>query len=271
MAALAIRALTNNTEIVDFVVRQIASSYDDKVGMVAGAFPYKTPSTRMFIPTFHLQFCMCAIEHGILEKDDVVRRVVMKSVQFWKSHYLQNNHLIAGMPGWCFVDWDFEDTDVISKDVDKCGFNAVCNALFHQVCSALGIESGIDVHEFNTQFWTGTAYKMLPSSSHGNIHATAIVIGSGLVADKDHLEKGIRFLNQFNFQKHKQSVTLYFGYFIAKACEKKSRKMALEFIHKHYMPVAKKYGTLYEKHSDEASMSHGWSVGIASIISGDTS
>jgi len=64
----------------------------------------------------------------------------------------------------------------------------------------------------------------------------------------------------------KKEVTAYYGYFVANAIGKQSKQQMLDFIKAYYLPIAQQYGTLWEKSDDQASLAHGWSVGIAQLI-----
>src|SRR5262249_15622938 len=94
MSAAALRALTENPEVVDLALHQIAQSYNPGTGMVNGAWPIRQPGTDFPIPPFHLAFCLAALEHDpSLRRDPLVRRVVEESLAFWSPPYLRDGLL----------------------------------------------------------------------------------------------------------------------------------------------------------------------------------
>jgi hypothetical protein len=109
MSTLALKLLTNNTEVIDFVLDQIAESYDCNTGLVSGAYPTKTINYKLEMPLFHLAFCLTVLENN---NTGLPYNIVLKSIEFWKNNYLKNG-LIKGVPGWYFIDWDKTNDEVI--------------------------------------------------------------------------------------------------------------------------------------------------------------
>lgn len=251
ISLLALKVLTTNTEVIEFVLDQISQSYDKETGMVQGAYPIKNDCK---MPTYHLHWCYAMIEHGFTQ-------LVIESLKFWKANYVVDG-ILVGMPGWYFLDWD-KDNDLVS-DRSRSFRNrahSVCNAMYYDLCGKVGIESGIDLVKFNSMFcWNGHGYSLEPGGLP-NLHATSMVMLS--------LRNGIGFdyvMNCDLIPKGDHRVTAYFAYFVAKAIGLYSVTDMLMFVKNYYGPIADAHGTIYEKANANASMAHGWSVGVAELI-----
>lgn len=262
MSAMAIRSLSNNKEIIDLVLHQISTSYDKNTGLVSGSWPIKNSDCKLQIPTFHLAFCLAAVENYDTKKN--VMNVVMSSIEFWKKTYI-NNGFLSGMPGWYFVDWDNTNELVVGKNILSSQHHAICHAWWQELCSLLKISSGIDTKKFNKLFWTKKAYKLISEDNTENMHATVAIINTEL--GMHHFDACIDYiLDQIDKPNLKQIITPYYAYFIAKALKKKSPNLAKKFILEYYNPIVLSYGTICERTVEDDSMAHGWSVAIASII-----
>ena len=270
ISLMVLKSLTSNTEVIEFVLDQISQSYSEITGMVQGAYPIKKIGKECEIPTYHLAFCYAVIEYyGYnLKLCSHIRSyyIVLKSIDFWKTHYLDNGILI-GMPGWYFIDWDKQD--VLVTDEIRVGYkqpHSICNAMFHDMCKLLNIESEINMDKFNELFcWKNYAYTINPHS-HPNLHATTLILSLDNFANvhigKDYLLDII----DNNFDMIKSRVTPYFAYFIAKALKLHYPDKMIPFIKQYYDPIVNKYDTIYEKIKPTSSMAHGWSIGVASLI-----
>lgn len=266
ISLMALKTLTKNIEIIEFVLDQIAQSYDETTGMVQGAYPMKKPNTSCEIPTYHLAFCYAVIEYYGLHAKNKTYDIMLKSIQFWRNKYIENDILI-GMPGWYFLDWNKHDTLITDKlYVGKKNAHSVCNAMFYDICTLLNIDSGIDMVAFNELFcWNDYAYT-INSNGHPSLHATSMILS---LASFSHTNIGKEYLIDIinnDFKTIKSTVTPYFAYFIAKALKIHYPDEMMSFIHKYYDPIVNKYGTIYEKTKPISSMAHGWSIGIASLI-----
>jgi hypothetical protein len=292
MAMLALQRLTRNPEVGALVLRQISQSYDPATGMVNGCWPAKKPNYAMPMPTYHLAFCLAAVENGLESECQVVRR----SVQFWREHYVSaETGLLQGMPGWYFVDWDGDDCQAIGRgaDLDDQSFansgyrpeagHAVCTAWWIELCDRLGIDSGVRPDAFVKAYWTGQAFSMFASnskSSNASPHATAAVLSSitassrffpllpaGLLAGaRAWLAAFCGFDNEDGKEKWatlRRRVTAYFAYFVAKSLGADAGR---QFARRFYGPIASRYGTIYEKCDADASLAHGWSVAVATLF-----
>ncbi|MDY6993035.1 MAG: hypothetical protein SVR94_10600 [Pseudomonadota bacterium] len=256
MSGLAMQTLTNNPEVLTHSLLQIADSYEEDIGMVQGAWPLGQPTQKtLLMPTYHLAFCLAVLENKV----EACVEVVKHSVNRWQQRYLKNG-LIQDLPGWYFTDWDFINEEAIGRNVHSP--HCVTNAWFYELCRLLDIASMIDTTVFNQTFKTRSGYGLL-NNQKTSIHATAAVVGS---MDFD-IHPGIDFiLSAQATGQLKKSVTAYYGYFVAKAIGKYSNKHMLAFIKAYYLPMAQQYHTLWEKCDDQASLAHGWSVGIAQLI-----
>ena len=265
MSSLALQALTDNQEVINHVLYQIAQSYDQQTGMVNGCWPIMNPDHKLPMPSFHLAFCLTVIEQH--NNDPLVITVLEKTILYWKEHYLRDG-LLSGMPGWYFIDWDSKNTDAMGNDrhwKDSARFDvnkphAVCNAWWVELCRLLGVDSEISIDEFMKMFWTGFGFSMFPHSECSP-HATAAVLGSTVFVSESQMCTCLDSL--FDIQDR---ITPYFAYFVAQALDRhKGRTAAIEFIHKFYDPITQ-FGTIYERTNDKYSMAHGWSVGIAHYL-----
>ncbi len=268
MSAMALKSLTGNPEIIKFVLQQIASSYDNKTGLVQGAWPIKEPGYKLEMPTYSLAFCLTVIEN-IPDRTDALYKTVWDSVEFWKQNYIKDG-LLQCVPGWNFIDWDFDDASVVGRGNSYNSPNCICNVWFDELCCMLGVESDINHKKFNKNFWNETGYKLYSGDSYKeNIHATTTVLScSHTKLSKYTSNKALEYLMnelQNNFDSVKARVTAYYAYFIAKALHN-YKQNSTEFIHKYYGPIAQEFGTIYEKTSGNASLAHGWSVGVASLL-----
>src|SRR5262249_14599691 len=96
-------------------------------------------------------------------------------------------------------------------------------------------------------------------------HATAAAVCCR--AGERHREEGLRYLEaEIASGALPRKVTAYYAYFVARAMAHRSRERALAFVREFYGPIARAYGTLYEKTSADASLAHGWSVAVADLI-----
>lgn len=267
ISLMALKYLTSNTEIIEFVLDQIAQSYDPQTGLVQGAYPIKTNKYNCQIPTYHLFYCYAVIEFYGKKINDQIKAwdVVMKSLNFWSQKYVKDG-ILSGMPGWYFLDWDKSD-EMVSDRLYKFRNNphSVCNAMFYDLCKILGINSGIDIVKFNKLFcWNSHAYS-INANGFANVHATALILSlesfAG-AAGKSYLIETI----ESSFDMIRDRVTAYYAFFIAKALKQHCPEKMMPFIKKYYGPIAESYGTIYEKTNGNASLAHGWSIGIASLI-----
>jgi hypothetical protein len=269
MSAIALEKLTKNgQEIIDHALSQIATSYDVNTAMVQGAWPVKNKNYKgCLMPTYHLAYCLTVFRHS---KEQKLIELCKKSLLLWKIKYEdKNSELIVNVPGWNFVDWDSLDNEAIGRNEKDNNtkitntYNAVVNAWFYEACKLFNISS-FDIIEYNKKFYLPNigAYSMIPNG-RPSIHATAAAIGS-IDVNKEILNNGIYYIK--SIKDLDKRVTMYYGYFIAKALAKKHINIAREFINKFYGPIANKYGTIYEKTSDSSSLAHGWSIGFIDFM-----
>jgi hypothetical protein len=265
MSAAALRALTENLEVVDLALRQIAQSYNPRTGMVNGAWPVRQPGMDFPIPPFHLAYCLTALEHDpSLERDPLVRQVVKDSLAVWSRLYLREG-LIQGMPGWYFTDWDSTDPAAAGREKDYPGPHAVCNAWWNELCGQMSPAHAVTSDAFDGAFWMGQAYALSADKSRESPHATAAALNSS--AGRNHVQESLRYLEEeVAAGRLKERVTPYFAYFVARAFGLVSHERAVAFIRGFYGPIAREYGAIYEKTSGNASLAHGWSVGIVPLL-----
>jgi hypothetical protein len=236
--------------------------------MVNGAWPIRRPGMEFPIPPFHLAFCLTALEHDpTLERDPLVRQVVQDSLAVWTRLYLRDG-LIQGMPGWYFTDWDPTDPAAAGRDKDYpyyLGPHAVCNAWWNEWCDQMAPAQAVASDAFDAAFWMGRAYALSADRSRESPHATAAALNSS--AGRNHVQEGLRYLEEeVATGRLAERVTPYFAYFVARAFDRVSHERAVAFIRGFYGPIAKEYGSIYEKTSGAASLAHGWSVGIAPLL-----
>ena len=271
ISTMALKSLTNNPEVGSFVLGQIAMSYNPKTGLVGGCTPAKTVDYRLEMPTYHLAFCLAYTETGL--GGDLVKSVVKKSMRFWRDKYIKEG-ILTGLNGWNFVDWDFTNEHVVGKQNTVLEPNAVCHAWYQKVCDGLKIPSGLDKKKFISNFYTGRGFCLMAAEkgkNDDNIHATAAVLvgGGNLIGDEERVNAELYLEKQIKLGNVSKCVTPYYAYFIAKALSLSSvnaQDKTFKFIEDYYGEMVKKYGTIQEKVSDGASLAHGWSVGVASLL-----
>lgn len=249
MMAKAIKTMTNNYELIPFVLKQISNSYNSQIGMVQCAWPVKNSRQELYIPGYHMAFCLAVVENNVEE----LFPMVYESITVWKNKYLHEN-IISHLPGWLFTDWDFNDNMVTGRDVKGSNPNCVINCWWSQLCTMLNLPSLVNIEIFRN----GNGYSLYPGHPI-NIHATACVIQSGLCPPSLISSSRIT-LSKLPWRN---KVTAYFAYFVASSLTGIHRS---RFIKAIYSPSAIAYGTLWEKHDGTASIAHSWSVGIAELL-----
>jgi hypothetical protein len=266
MSALALRSLTHNLEVIDLALHQIAQSYNPDTGLVKAVWPVLHPGEGFQIPQFHLAFCLTALEHDpALQRDPLVRQVVHNSFLAWQRYYLRDG-LVQGMQGWHFTDWDSTDPAAAGRDetIDLLP-HAVCNAWWNEWCSLIAPDRMVKPEDYDRTFWMGQAYALTANKSRDSPHATAAALNSSV--SRNHRQDSLNYLEgEIAMGKLASRVTPYFSYFVALALRNISKARTLTFIEKFYEPIARTYGSIYEKTSDDASLAHGWSIGIASLL-----
>jgi hypothetical protein len=111
----------------------------------------------------------------------------------------------------------------------------------------------------------GRAYALSADKSRDSPHATAAALNSS--AGRNHVPEALSYLEEeVAAGRLVERVTPYFAYFVARAFRLVSHERAVEFIRGFYGPIARAYGTIYEKTSGYASLAHGWSVGIVALL-----
>jgi Bacterial alpha-L-rhamnosidase 6 hairpin glycosidase domain len=268
MSALALRALTDNAEVIDLALHQIAQSYNSQTGLVKAVWPALHPEKGFQIPQFHLAFCLTALEHDPeLQRDPLVRQVVHDSFVAWQRYYLRDG-LVQGMQGWHFTDWDSTDPAAAGRDetVDLTLMpHAVCNAWWNEWCSLMASDHRILPEVYDRAFWTGQAYALTADKSRDSPHATAAALNSSV--SRNHRQDSLNYLEgEIVMDRLSSRVTPYFAYFVALALRNISNARTLTFIETFYEPIVRTYGSIYEKTSGDASLAHGWSIGIAALL-----
>ncbi|AYV84522.1 MAG: alpha-L-rhamnosidase [Hyperionvirus sp.] len=265
MSIMALDKLTKNKEIGQFVLGQISKSYRD--GYVSGVTPTKNTKYFCKMPPYHLAFCLTVIESKC--SDPFVTNLVKQSMEYWKENFVGADGLLTGLTGWNFIDWDFTNRSTCGWVDGEQGVgiqlpNAVCHAWFLEICDHLKIPHGISMPNFLATFYTGEGFSLLPNTP-SNIHATAAILSSGLNITESMKESSYKYLNKMR-PEFKKCMTPYFAYFVAKAYMLLNRDLGVKFIEEYYLDIVKKHGTIQEKCNDEASLAHGWSVGIAALL-----
>ena len=193
-----------------------------------------------------------------------MRQVVHDSLKTWQINYLRDG-LVKGMPGWYFTDWDSTDLAAAGRDKPDPGAHAVCNAWWNKWCELMAPEYKISPEIYDSAFWMGPAYALTADKSCDSPHATAAALNSSV--SLYHIQESLDYLEgEIITNRLSTRVTPYFAYFVACALRRNSENRALKFIEDFYEPIALKYGSIFEKTSGEASLAHGWSVGIVSLL-----
>jgi Bacterial alpha-L-rhamnosidase 6 hairpin glycosidase domain len=265
MSALALRSLANNPEVIELALHQIAQSYNPQTGLVNAVWPVLRPGEGFQIPQFHLAFCLTALEYDPeLKRDLLVKQVVYDSLEVWTHLYLQNG-LVQGMPGWYFTDWDSTDLAAAGRDNSEALAHAVCNGWWNELCELVAPQYAISPEIYDDAFWIGDAYALTVEKHRDSPHATAVALNSSV--GRNHTRQSLDYLEtELSTGNLSKRVTPYFAYFVALAFKHGSQSRALEFIKDFYEPIVLKYGSIFEKTSGEASLAHGWSIGVASLL-----
>jgi hypothetical protein len=272
MAAKALRRLTRNPEVVAHSLHLIADSYDPATAMVQGAWPCGTPAFRLEMPTYHLAFCLTALEHDpSLRFDADVRRVVVDSVGEWRRRHVSADGLLRGLPGWHFVDWCPEREETSARGSGKRDANpahCVCNVWWVEVCGLLGVDHGIDMRAFDRAFATADGWAMWEGGGgKTNLHATATVLASSAFGRGDTEDLGWRLLREsIEGGAVRRCVTAYYAYFVVAALARRDGQLLHRFVDQFYGAIARAHGTIYEKTEPTASMAHSWSVGFCEFL-----
>jgi hypothetical protein len=289
MSAIALRALGEAPETIDLALRQIAASYDPQQAMVKGAWP---SSLGSFMPTYHLAFCLAALEQSPdLSRDPEVRHVVEDSAQRWSEGHLREG-LIGSPPGWCFTDWEQGALETMGWALEEGAPHAILCAWWSELCVALGRDSGLDVEAFERTFACGPGYLISPAGSRAarreraaggsdrdalyrylpqrelrpSVHATAAALNAGLVSTEREPGAVEWLVEEWREGRLVPRVTPYFSYFVACALARQSLDLARAFVLDVYGPEAERYGTISEKGSPDDSRAHGWSVAAVSLL-----
>ncbi len=258
MCAMAMRSLTRDRAPIDLALHQIAASYDPAVGMVRGAWP--VPEPGVFMPGYHLAFCLAALEHRS-SGDPLVRRAVEDSVACWRRRYARSG-LVSGIPGWYFIDWDRQDPAATGSGLDPQRPHAVVNAWWLELLGLRGEPQRTQV--FDAAFFTGEGYSLVAGDRRPHLHATAAALASGAGAQQ---EAALAYLEvQLGERDLTRRITPYFAYFVAKALLGRSRARALEFIESFYGPISKRWGTLYEIDGQGDSLAPAWSIAVVALF-----
>ena len=230
-----------------------------------GAWPIWRPGADFPIPPFHLAFCLTALEHDPdLGRDPLVRRVVEDSLALWSRVYLRDG-LVQGMPGWYFTDWDPTDPGVAANGRPYPGPHAVCNAWWNEWCDRMAPALAVAPTSFDAAFWGGRCYALTADKSGDSPHATAAAVNSS--AGRHRLAEALRYLEEeVASGRLAGRVTPYFACFVARAFGQESPGRARRFIREFYGPIAREYGTIYEKTSAASSLAHGWSIGFVEAL-----
>lgn len=267
MSALALRVLAKNDEVVTLALRQLAASYVDEAAMVQAVWPATLPDEPLFIPGYHLSFCLTAIEHGVMTVPSIAT-LVPSSLAQWRARYLQKNGLLGGFPPgcWWFVDWD----PLRKKPArDATDADAVTHAWFNEVSLIIDDTPGISRERFDAAFWTGRAYRLdLAARGEPNEESPQATAAAVLAfRDSPHREAALDWLEaEHAAGRLATRVTPYFAYFVARALGCRSRDLMRAFIHDVYGARAARWGTIPEKTDDRASLAHGWSIGVAALL-----
>jgi hypothetical protein len=83
-AAQVVSKFTLNVEVVEFVLSQIADTYNPYVAMVAASSPSPAHTAPLYIPLQHLQFCM-TVANLLPTSHRIFRNVVHPSLVAWKT------------------------------------------------------------------------------------------------------------------------------------------------------------------------------------------
>jgi len=220
--------------------------------------------------------------------------VVHQSVRAWRDKYLFDG-ILCRLPGWNFCDWDLTVPNADAIGQQRAGVlngpHAVCHAWWHELCQRLltvpgpartdsnadhadtdteghASMSGLHATRVDRAFWVERdgGYSLLPRQSAASPHATAAMLGSGLAPPHRQAAAHAYLRAQIRSGQVAARVTPYFAYFVAQALGRRSHDDAVRFVRQYYGPIAAQHGTMREKVSDGASLAHGWSVAIASML-----
>jgi hypothetical protein len=224
----ALARMADNPEVAAHVLRQIAASYCEELGMVAAITPVPDHAA-LYIPAYHLLFCSTVHELLGTSKDPAlkpVRDVVTASVKHWRSAYVTpGGALDVRSPDsvhqervWHFVDWaqgvagrgsgvgvgggggvgggSSASRTQRSQAADAAmAGNCVLHGMWIRLCNDLGVEHGVDIAQMRARFMDADTetFSVLPRGPP-SVHATteALLAGAGTAETVGGLKRLVR-------------------------------------------------------------------------------
>jgi hypothetical protein len=118
---------------------------------------------------------------------------------------------------------------------------------------------------FDGAFWLGRCYALTAEKSGDSPHATAAALSCS--AGRHRLGEALLYLEEeIAAGRLARRVTPYFACFVAQALGRASSDRGVRFLREFYGPIAREWGTIYEKTSAASSLAHGWSVGFVEAL-----
>jgi hypothetical protein len=249
-------------------------------GMTTAIVPTPT-HTELFIPGYHLQFCIAVKEFPTDCIPRVAEKVARHSMDLWREMYLERPGTgLLVVPGpdtdskmWHFVDWArhaHNRHDREHSDEHPMNCNAALNALWKLACDAWGVPHGLDVATFRAHFeLPDGSFRMTAADTEPSVHATTYAILADLCSDVG--ASGMALMVQLadwgassvplSDLEH-GGPTLYFSAYVADALKRAGfGAEASRHVEEAFGHWAHKLGTLIEKKLPTSSLAHAWSVG----------
>jgi hypothetical protein len=294
VASRTLMHLSDNIEVVLHVATLIAATYNPDLGMVAAIAPVPA-HTALYIPSYHLLFCLLVAEvirkcksRWCIDVLPEAAAVLRSSMKFWRENYINSAGLVdvpaSDRRVWHFVDWSAglasrNNAEGASGPSPTC--NAVLNCLYVQMVRSLGgaeeasVIGGVNTRVLREVFALPSgAFKFLGSDDQGSVHATANAILAKVYATRKDTAFALQDLLQVwgpACAVHPKNYahagpTAFYGGFVCDALlevqEDLGEEALWKFILDHYGKMARKHRTLIEKKVDDASLAHSWSVGV---------
>lgn len=260
-------------------LRLIAQSQDEE-GQLAGVYPTTFPNR--FLPSFSLLWIVSLWDYYWMTGDDALVRELYPKVQLalkWFSRHVSPNKLLAGAPGWAFVDW---------APLDQRGEQAALNACYARALELAGAMSEIvnarpmairyraqsrEVKAaFNRLFWSEERRAFadcrvadeLSGIVSQQINALAVVFDIASPAHQqivlDTVCGGEPLVDPNGIVP---TGTPHFGFYLLSALRCAGRHgFALDYLRSRWLKMmAAGATTWWERWAPEGSWCHGWSAG----------
>lgn len=267
-----------DTALASKCLRQIAEGQSPN-GLLPAMYPAATMPSQGEIPTFMCQWVSSLLDHYRYTGE---RKLVgklypnVKRLMKYFDRYLDDHGLLAGVPGFVFLDWTAAPPSQVG--VELTGLNCHYYRALVDAAELASIEQDEAKRmewlgkaqrvkqSLNERFWSEEKGVYLPGLSGGEplprftIHDTVLAIWSG-VAPADRTRQGLASLREADPQEFTLIGTPYFYWFYLGALRRAGEhRAAAEITREAYGQMLDEGATTWWEHfSGMASHSHAWS------------